>query len=119
PRPTVARLIGELLEHPGRLPRQRKLGGRLLHLPRNGRLEPVILRQGQHKVDPVILTPLHQLFPTNPESPRRMIFTSGHAWRICFTIRSNSSTHPAEASRFDDRKRAPSSAWPQKIYSGR
>ena len=51
-------------------------------------------------------TPAHQFVAAEPESPRKMIFTSGQAVRICATIIRISVKLPNEASWLASLKRA-------------
>ena len=63
PRPTLPRLIGELLEDPRRLARPLILLGGLRQLRRDLRPQAIILGQPQDVIHLVRLAPRHQLFP--------------------------------------------------------
>ena len=87
--PSSRRSDSELGEHPRRLARLRShCCVRLLHLRPDDRPQPLIARQARTR-NPrrCPRTSSSARSRQKPESPRRMICTSGHAARICATIR--------------------------------
>jgi len=75
--------------------------GRLPHLRSDNPPQPLVARHPEHVTHPIAFAPAHQLLRQKPESPRKTIFTSGQAARICSTIRRISAKLPAAASLLD------------------